>query len=216
MKQLLIIGAGGTGQDAAGFISAINDAGPTYQCLGFLDDDASKHGTEIWGHPVLGPTSSAAEYDDVSFVNCLGSPSSFLRRGQRMRELGISDELFETIIHPTAIVADGSTIGHGCILYPFTHLGPGVELEQQVVVLSHTVIHHHSHVGRFTIIASGCNISGDVRIAASCYLGTGSSIRDGVRIGERSLVGMGSAVIDDVQPGTVVAGVPARFIRDSS
>ena len=42
MKQLLIIGAGGTGQDVAGFISDINDEGPTYNCLGFLDDDDSK------------------------------------------------------------------------------------------------------------------------------------------------------------------------------
>ncbi len=84
-----------------------------------------------------------------------------------------------------------------------------------MVVLSHTVIHHHSHIGRFAIIASGCNISGDVRIGASCYLGTGSSIRDGLRIGKHSLVGMGSAVIEDVPTGTVVAGVPARFIRNS-
>lgn len=215
MKQLLIIGAGGTGQDVAGFISDINDEGPTYECLGFLDDDTGKHGTEIGGYPVLGPLSSAAQHDDVSFANCLGSPRSFLRREQRTRELGIGDESFETIIHPTAIVAAGSTVGQGCILYPFTHVGPGVELDQQVLVLSHTVIHHHSHIGGFTIIASGCNISGDVRIGASCYLGAGSSIRDGLQVGERSLVGMGSAVIEDVQPGTVVAGVPARFIRDS-
>jgi sugar O-acyltransferase (sialic acid O-acetyltransferase NeuD family) len=215
MKQILIVGAGGTGQDVAGFIADINDEGPTYECLGFLDDDTAKHGTEICGYPVLGPLSSAAEYDGVAFANCLGSPRSFLRREQCVRELGINDESFETIIHPTAIVADGCTIGRGCILYPFTHLGPGVGLEQQVVVLSHTVIHHHSHVGRFAIIASGCNISGGVRIGASCYLGTGCSIRDDVRVGERSLVGMGSAVTEDVQPGTVVAGVPVRFIRDS-
>lgn len=215
MKQLLIIGAGGTGQDVAGFISEINDEGPTYECLGFLDDDAGKHGTEICGYPVLGPLSSATEYDDVSFADCLGSPHSFLCREQCMRDLGIREECFETVIHPTAIIADGSTVGHGCILYPFTHLGPGVELEQQVVILSHTVVHHNSHVGRFAIIASGCNISGNVHIGESCYLGTGSSFREGLRIGERSLVGMGSAVIEDVQPGTVVAGVPARFIRDS-
>jgi len=216
MKQLIIIGAGGTGQDVAGFVADINAQGPTYECLGFLDDDASKHGAELCGLEVLGPLSRAAEYPEASFVNCLGSPRTILQREPRVHELGIDDATFETIIHPSAIVAAGCSIGSGCIVYPFTHLGPGVELESQVVVLSHSVIHHHSRVGRFSIVASGCNVSGYVRIGASCYLGTGCSIRDGLQVGDGALVGMGSTVIDDVDPGTVVAGVPARFLRASA
>ena len=215
MKRLLIIGAGGTGQDVAGFVSDINAAGSTYECLGFLDDDPTLRGKEICGRPVLGPLSSASEYADVAFANCLGSPRSFLRREQCVRDLGLTDDSFETIIHPTAIVASGCSVGSGSILYPFTHLGPGVELGSQVIVLTHSVIHHHANVGRFTIIASGCSVSGGARIGASCYLGTGSTIRDGLCIGERSLVGMGSAVVEDVRAGTVVAGVPARRIRDA-
>jgi sugar O-acyltransferase (sialic acid O-acetyltransferase NeuD family) len=216
MKTLIILGAGGTGQDVAGFVSDINAEGPTYECLGFLDDDASKHGSEIAGFPLLGPLSSWTNYPAASFANCLGSPRSFLQRETRVRELGIDDETFATIIHPSAIVADGCTVGRGCIVYPFTHLGPGVELGSQVVVLSHSVIHHHSRVDAFAIIASGCNVSGYVHVGHSCYLGTGCSIRDGLSIGDRSFVGMGSAVIKDVEPGSVVAGVPARFLRPSS
>jgi carboxyl-terminal processing protease len=35
----------------------------------------------------------------------------------------------------------------------------------------------------------------------------------GIVIGQRAIVGAGSMVINNVEPGTVVAGNPARFIR---
>ena len=216
MKPIVIVGAGGTGQDVAGFLDDINDVGPTYQCLGFLDDDPAKQGASIRGLPVLGPLSDAPQYADAAFVDCLGSPRSFLERGAWAVDLGIDNERFATIIHPTAVVARGCSVGHGCVLYPFTHIGPGVELGDHVVVLTQSVIHHDSRVGRFTIIASGCNISGGVQIGESSYLGAGCSIRDGASVGDRCLIGMGSAVVKAVDSNSVVAGVPARFVRSSS
>lgn len=216
MKSIVIVGAGGTGEDVAGFLYDINDVGPTYECLGFLDDDPAKQGTCIGGLPVLGPLEQAKEYPDAAFVDCLGSPRTFLQRQERAAELGIDDDRFETIIHPSAVVAHGCSVGNGCVLYPFTHIGPGVELGDRVVILSHSVIHHHSRVGRFTIVASGCNVSGGVVIGESSYLGAGCSIRDGASIGDHCLIGMGSVVVEAVESGSVVAGVPARFIRSSS
>jgi len=213
LKKLVIIGAGGTGEDVSGFISDINAAGPTYECLGFLDDDPSKQGTTVRGRPVLGPLSAASDFSEASFVNCLGSPRSFLQRARQVEEIGIDPAEFETIIHPSAVVSVHADIHGGCVLYPFVHVGPGVALAAHVTVLSHTAIHHHSRIGELTIIAGGCNVSGNVRIGASCYLGTGCSIRDGVAVGAGSLVGMGSVVIADVAEGSVVAGVPARQLR---
>jgi Acetyltransferase (isoleucine patch superfamily) len=44
-------------------------------------------------------------------------------------------------------------------------------------------------------------------------IGSGAVIMCGVTIGERALIGAGAVVTHDVPPRTVVAGVPARFIR---
>lgn len=45
-------------------------------------------------------------------------------------------------------------------------------------------------------------------------IGANSTILPGVRIGENSLVGAGSVVVRDVPPNTVVAGSPARIIKN--
>ena len=47
-----------------------------------------------------------------------------------------------------------------------------------------------------------------------CWIGAGVIILSGVTIGECSVVGAGAVVTKDVEPYTIVAGVPARKIKD--
>ena len=52
-----------------------------------------------------------------------------------------------------------------------------------------------------------------VRIGAWADIGTNAVIMPGVTVGKGSIVGAGAVVIEDVPPFSVVAGVPARFLR---
>jgi acetyltransferase-like isoleucine patch superfamily enzyme len=52
-----------------------------------------------------------------------------------------------------------------------------------------------------------------VRIGAWADIGTNAVILPGVTVGKGSIVGAGAVVTADVPPFSIVAGVPARFIR---
>ena len=52
-----------------------------------------------------------------------------------------------------------------------------------------------------------------VKISDKVWIGFGASILPGVTIGEGAVVGAGSVVTKDVAPWTIVAGNPARLIR---
>jgi len=214
MKKAIILGAGGTGRDIVGFLEQINSVNPTYDCLGFLDDDLAKLGQMIAGIAVLGPLETVLQYGETIVFDGLGSPRAYQDRQRLIEELLIPAEQFEPLVHPTAVIAPTCTIGSGCIVYPFTMIGPEASLGEHVTVLSHTVVHHDCIIGGYSIIASGCNISGSVTVGRSCYLGAGCSIRDGIQVGEGALVGMGSVVVADLAPGSVVAGNPAKPLRD--
>ena len=58
------------------------------------------------------------------------------------------------------------------------------------------------------ITAQGIVIEDDV------WVGAGAIITDGVRVGHGAVIGAGAVVTRDVPPHTVVAGVPARVVRD--
>lgn len=53
-----------------------------------------------------------------------------------------------------------------------------------------------------------------IRIGRHCFIGGGSIIMPGVTIGDSALVGAGSVVFDDVPANSIVAGNPARIIRE--
>lgn len=57
-------------------------------------------------------------------------------------------------------------------------------------------------------------IGGPVRIGSHAYLGSHSIVLPGVTIGEGAVVAAGAVVTRDVAPYTLVAGVPARFVRE--
>jgi acetyltransferase-like isoleucine patch superfamily enzyme len=58
------------------------------------------------------------------------------------------------------------------------------------------------------ITAQGIVVEDDV------WIGSGAVITDGVRVGRGSVVAAGAVVTADVPPHTVVAGVPARAVRE--
>jgi acetyltransferase-like isoleucine patch superfamily enzyme len=52
-----------------------------------------------------------------------------------------------------------------------------------------------------------------VRIGAWADIGVNAVILPGVTIGKGAIVGAGAVVTTDVEPFTIVAGVPAKFLR---
>jgi len=52
------------------------------------------------------------------------------------------------------------------------------------------------------------------RVGRGASIGSGAVILGGVTIGAGALVGAGAVVTHDVAPDTIVAGVPARLLRD--
>jgi acetyltransferase-like isoleucine patch superfamily enzyme len=53
-----------------------------------------------------------------------------------------------------------------------------------------------------------------VEIGKNVWIGAGASILPGVHIGDNAVVGAGAVVTKDVKANTVVAGVPAKFIKN--
>ncbi|MBQ9060107.1 MAG: sugar O-acetyltransferase, partial [Firmicutes bacterium] len=52
-----------------------------------------------------------------------------------------------------------------------------------------------------------------IRIGKKVWIGAGAVITSGVTIGDNAVVAAGAVVNRDVEAGTIVGGVPAKFIK---
>ena len=215
--KVIILGTGGTCIDILDTIRDLADALPTppFECVGFLDDDAAKWGQRIEGVMVLGPLRAASAHSDCLFVNGIGSPANYARKAEILARAAIPPHRFATIVHPTASVSRTATLGVGTVLFQHVTVTSNVRIGRHVVVLPQTVISHDCVIGDYSCIAGGVALSGGVSVGQSCYLGSKSVVRGDVALGDGCLIGMGSVVLHDVPEGTVVAGNPARTLRDA-
>jgi acetyltransferase-like isoleucine patch superfamily enzyme len=105
-----------------------------------------------------------------------------------------------------------SLVGEFCIIR-----GPGgVTIGDRTYLSPSVHIYSSNHVfddPDRPFIDQGVTTQGVV-IGDDCWIGAMAIILDGVTIGKGSVVAAGAVVTNDVPPHTVVAGTPARIIRD--
>ncbi len=85
-----------------------------------------------------------------------------------------------------------------------TTIGRGTKIDNLVHIA------HNVKVGEDCLIIAHAQIAGSVRIGDRCWLAPSCTINTGVSIGDGAMVALGSVVVRDVEPGTFVAGNPAR------
>ena len=87
-------------------------------------------------------------------------------------------------------------------------------VEDMVKIDNCCSIAHNDHIGHGAMIICGAKLFGSVTVGNGAYISGGVTVKNGLNIGENSLVGMGSVVIHDVSSNQIVAGNPARFLRN--
>jgi sugar O-acyltransferase (sialic acid O-acetyltransferase NeuD family) len=211
-RNLLLAGAGGFARETAEAVRAVNASFPTWVLRGFLDDDPSLHGASIGGVPVVGPIEAVHDHPDAEIVICTASPDAYLSRGLIADRLGLDDERYATVVHPTATIGESCRVGPGSVLLAHTDLTADVVVGRHVAVMPQVVLTHDVRIDDCATIASGVTVSGSCHVAEGAYIGTGVCLREGITVGERAMVGMGAVVTRDVPSERLWFGAPARDV----
>ena len=215
-RDLLIIGAGGFGRETAQAVSALNQAGPAWRLLGYVDDDPQRHGALVDGVAVLGGREVLGQAPQARVVVCTGRPGDYTSRVRIVRELGLPWQRYATIVHPSAALSASSWVGPGSVLLAHAVLTAAVRVGAHVAVMPHVTLTHDDVIDDFATIASGACLGGRVTIGQAAYIGARAVIGENLSVGACALVGMGAVVTGDVPGREVWAGVPARRLRAAS
>jgi UDP-3-O-[3-hydroxymyristoyl] glucosamine N-acyltransferase len=75
-------------------------------------------------------------------------------------------------------------------------------------------IAHNVNIGKNCQITAGTIIGGSTSVGDMSWAGLNSTLKDNIRVGTNVIVAAAAAVMHDVSDGDIVAGVPAKSIKD--
>ncbi|MFN8777173.1 MAG: acyltransferase [Flavobacteriales bacterium] len=116
-------------------------------------------------------------------------------------------------------IQKGAAIGKNCKISSHTFICEGVHIEDNVFI-GHNVTFINDRFPRATNADGSLQTEADwklepTRVCRGASVGSSVTILCGITIGEDAIVGAGSVVTRDVPPRAIVAGNPARIIRQT-
>ena len=141
---------------------------------------------------------SAIPLKDLTNTNARIEPGAFIRE--------------QTVIEDGAVVMMGATINIGSVV------GEGTMVDMNATLGGRATTGKNVHVGAGSVLAGVIEppSASPVVIEDNVLIGANAVILEGVRVGEGAIVAAGAIVTQDVPAGAVVAGTPAKVIKQTS
>lgn len=124
-------------------------------------------------------------------------------------------------IEPGAIIRDQVEIGDravimmGALINIGAEIGEGTMIDMGAVIGGRALVGKHCHVGAGAVLAGVVEPASakSVRIDDGVLIGANAVVIEGVHVGAGAVIAAGAVVTEDVAAQTVVAGVPAHYVK---
>jgi tetrahydrodipicolinate N-acetyltransferase len=125
-------------------------------------------------------------------------------------------------IEPGAIIRDQVEIGDGAVIMLGASInigsviGEGTMIDMNVVLGGRATVGKNCHIGAGAVLAGVIEppSANPVVIEDGVVIGANAVVLEGVRVGEGAVVAAGAIVTEDVPANTLVAGTPAKVLKN--
>ncbi|WP_186577623.1 2,3,4,5-tetrahydropyridine-2,6-dicarboxylate N-acetyltransferase [Aquibacillus kalidii] len=125
-------------------------------------------------------------------------------------------------IEPGAIIRDQVEIGEGSVIMMGASINIGSVIGEGTMIDMNATLGGRATVGKNCHVGAGAVLAGVIEppsaspvvIEDGVVIGANAVVLEGVRVGEGAVVAAGAIVTKDVPPNTVVAGTPAKVIKE--
>lgn len=125
-------------------------------------------------------------------------------------------------IEPGSIIREGVKIGKNAIIMMGAIINIGAEIGDYTMIDMNAVIGARGKIGKRVHLGAGAIIAGVLEppsqepciIEDDVLIGANAVILEGIKVGKGAVVAAGAVVTENVPPGVVVAGTPAKIIKN--
>lgn len=208
MKDIIIVGAAGFGREIEQWIGDINREKPTWNILGYIDDNLHALDGIPSDYKIIGTIKGWEPKGNEFYALGMAFPKVKVKVVNILKNRGAK---FATLIHPSSNVSKFAEIGEGTIITQRSGLNSNAKVGAFVSIIDSGCA-HDSIIGDFSTLSGKVNVNGHVTVGERVYIGCAASVAPGKKIGDDAQVGIGSVVISNVKAGTTVFGNPAKVL----
>lgn len=213
MKDIAIFGAGGFGREIACLMNLINQKEPTWNLVGFFDDNRSLWGTKNEYGEILGGIEELNSWDkplDVAIA--IGNPSILRKISEGVSNTKVK---FPNIIAPNTIFLDKNNVklGKGNIICSSCLISCNVTIGNFNIFNGFVPVGHDTTIGNHNVVMPSVNISGGVSMGDENFLGVQSVVLQYVKIGNLVRLGANSVLMRNAKDGNLYMGNPALKVK---
>lgn len=125
-------------------------------------------------------------------------------------------------IEPGAVIREQVSIGKnavimmGAVINIGAVIGEGTMIDMGAILGGRATVGNNCHIGAGAVLAGVIEPASatPVIVEDDVLVGANAVVIEGCRIGKGAVVAAGAVVVSDVAPNTVVAGCPARVIKE--
>lgn len=214
MRNIAIYGAGGFGREVACLLNSINRITPTWNLLGFFDDNLELKGTMIshYGR-CLGNIDDLNKYPEELALTIPIGNSKVVR--QIVDKIANQNITFPNIVSPGFRCSDRETfrIGRGNIITAGCVATCNVSIGDFNILNGDVVMGHDVSIGSYNTFMPAVRVSGEVKIGDNNFFGVGSIILQQLKIGSNVRIGAGAVMMTKPKEGELYLGNPAKRVK---
>lgn len=208
-KRLILLGAGGFAGEVVEWCNDIPTENRDWDLWGLLVDSDELQGKEIYGLPVIGTIKDYAPTEEDVFLSAIGTPPHRLNLSRSIEERGGE---FITLVHPSAIVGESSTLGIGTIICPNSVITANTILGKHCLINLSSNIGHDVVIGNGVVFCVNSDVTGWVKLGDNVFIGSQALVTPNIIVEDGAFIGAGSIVVRKVAANRKVFGNPAVYI----
>ena len=212
-NDYFIFGSGGHGKVVLHTILALNKEAKVIFC----DNNVELLHSKILNVEIVGNFQHLLALicdADVHIKGVIGIGQNSIRKKYFIAFHKARKNVFTTFLHPSAVIDSSVEIGVGSVVFANAVLHPSAKIGENVIITTAAVVEHDCVVGSHSQVAPNATLCGGVSVDNDVMICAGAIVIPYKKIGSGVTVAAGAVVINDVPDNVLVAGCPARIVKE--